>query len=158
MAIHRLSIDDFDEDEYSLIAIHTSLEDYHLAYHINRNLSIQLQKCKPDIQVSTRDGDAMFSRFTFEDADRGDFWNLFQNKTEITATKMDGHTLFEQPADVTSTVRFLPEFKRVDYFLKVENQQPQLDDILVSLKKINKVSTVYPVDVQQIKSKNNLIF
>ena len=31
MAIHKLHIDEFDEVDYELIAIHTSLEDYRLA-------------------------------------------------------------------------------------------------------------------------------
>ena len=40
MAIHKLHIDEFDEVDYELIAIHTSLEDYRLAYFLNKKLPI----------------------------------------------------------------------------------------------------------------------
>jgi hypothetical protein len=36
MAIHKLDLGDFDEIDYNLIAIHTSLEDFRLAYFINQ--------------------------------------------------------------------------------------------------------------------------
>ena len=39
MQIHSLGFDDFSEDEYSLIGIHTALEDFKLAYLLNKNLS-----------------------------------------------------------------------------------------------------------------------
>jgi ribosomal protein L25 (general stress protein Ctc) len=54
----------------------------------------------------------------------------------------------------------IPEFKKVDYFLKIENDEVEIDvsKIINALKKIERVSTVYPVEVEKIKSKNNLIF
>ena len=44
MAVHKLPLGDFDEIDYQLIAIHSSLEDYRLAYYINQNLPINLKK------------------------------------------------------------------------------------------------------------------
>ena len=44
MAIHRLYIDEFETINYSLVAIHTNLEDYRLAYFINENLNLKLKK------------------------------------------------------------------------------------------------------------------
>jgi hypothetical protein len=46
MATHKLDLGDFDEVDYYLIAIHTSLEDYRLAYFINQKLPINLSKSK----------------------------------------------------------------------------------------------------------------
>ena len=51
MAIHRLDLDEFDEIDYYLMAIHTSLEDYRLAYFINKNLPINLSKSKHEIHA-----------------------------------------------------------------------------------------------------------
>ncbi|MBP6551633.1 MAG: IPExxxVDY family protein, partial [Flavobacterium sp.] len=42
MAVHKLDLGEFDEIDYHLIAIHTSLEDYRLAYFINQKLPINL--------------------------------------------------------------------------------------------------------------------
>ncbi len=44
MAIHKLDLGEFDEIDYYLIAIHTSLEDYRLAYFINQKLAINLHE------------------------------------------------------------------------------------------------------------------
>ena len=41
MAIHKLDLGEFDEIDYYLIAIHTSLEDYRLAFFINQKLPCQ---------------------------------------------------------------------------------------------------------------------
>ena len=39
MQVYALELEDFCEEEYSLIGIHTALEDYRLAYLLNKNLS-----------------------------------------------------------------------------------------------------------------------
>ena len=163
MAIHRLSIDEFDEVNYELVAIHTSLEDYHLAYFINQKLPILLSKNKNDIQASSKDGEARFSRYTFEDLERDVVWNLIQNKNEVLVSKKSNSTdLFSN--EVATRVYLLPEFKRVDYFLKIENPEgleqakQTTREIIGGLNTIDRISTVYTVDAHQIKSKNNLIF
>jgi hypothetical protein len=40
------NLGEFDAIDYHLIAIHTSLEDYRLAYFINQKLPINLSKCQ----------------------------------------------------------------------------------------------------------------
>jgi len=42
----KLSIEEFEEDDFFIIAIHTPLEDYRLAYFLNLNLEIFLSKNK----------------------------------------------------------------------------------------------------------------
>ena len=49
MAIHKLHLEDFDQIDYNLIAIYSSLEDYKLAFKLNQNLSILL--CKNDNEI-----------------------------------------------------------------------------------------------------------
>ena len=62
--------------------------------------------------------------------------------------------------EVATKVYLLPEFKKVDYFLKIENNEDavSMSNIQILLNTIDNVSTVYSVDMNQIKSKNNLIF
>ena len=83
MAVHKLHIDEFDEIDYQLIAIHTSLEDYRLAYFINQNLPITLKKSDCNIQISNKEGETQFTRFIFEDERAGISWDLIQNQNEI---------------------------------------------------------------------------
>jgi hypothetical protein len=159
MAIHRLSIDEFDEINYELIAIHTSLDGYRLAYFINQKLPVLLDKNANEIPASSQAGDTWFSRFTYENDETETAWNLIQNKNDIKTPRKKSTTgdLFEV-ADITTRVYLLPEFKKVDYFLKVENPVENTSEIIDRLHTIDRVSTVYTVDASQVKSKNNLIF
>ena len=162
MAIHKLDLGEFDEIDYYLIAIHTSLEDYRLAYFINQKLPINLSKSKNEIQINIKEGETNFSRFYYNDAEKDVSWNLIQNKNEVIQYKK-GSTLnlfSNVMMEVSTKVFLLPEFKKVDYFLKIENNEDTMNvsKIQILLNTIDNVSTVYTVDTNQIKSKNNLIF
>ena len=162
MAIHKLYIDEFDETDYRLVAIHTTLEDYRLAYFINRNLPVNLKKSNNDIQIRSVLGENYFTRFTFEDKSRDNFWNLIQNKNSQTQTSSFTNSgLFSDTnTDFSTKVYLLPEYKNVDFFLKIENTDENfaITNIVNQLKKIERISTVYSLDAEKIKSKNNLIF
>ena len=161
MAIHKLHLEEFDEIDYQLIAIHSSLEDYRLAYYINQNLPINLKKENCNIQISNKEGETQFTRFVFEDS-KDIAWNLVQNKNDVFAPSQNSNQgLFAETNNKFSTkIYLIPEFKNVDYFLKIENGEVNIDvsKITNCIKKIDRVSTVYAVEVEKIKSKNNLIF
>ena len=162
MAIHKLDLGEFDEIDYYLIAIHTSLEDYRLAFFINQILPINLSKSKSEIQINIKEGETNFSRFYYNDEESAITWNLIQNKNEVIQYKK-GNTqnLFSNVTmEVSTKVFLLPEFKKADYFLKIENNDDAMNvsKIQILLNTIDSVSTVYTVDTNQIKSKNNLIF
>ena len=162
MAIHRLDLDEFDEIDYYLMAIHTSLEDYRLAYFINKKLPINLSKSKNEIHAQTKDGETNFSRFYYYDTDKALSWNLIQNKNEIISTsRNDSQDLFSnETSEVSTTIHLLPEFKKVDFFLKIDNSSEAINfsDIQQKLNTIESIAAIYAVDTDKIKSKNNLIF
>jgi hypothetical protein len=163
MAIHKLDLGEFDEIDYHLIAIHTSLEDYRLAYFINQKLPINLGKNKNEIQINIKEGETKFSRFYYHDVEKGISWNLIQNKNEVIQHKNDKrqNNLFSNISiEVSTKVYLLPEFKKVDYFLKIENLEDDLNvaAIQILLNTIDSISTAYTVETNKIKSKNNLIF
>ncbi|MGL2965556.1 IPExxxVDY family protein [Flavobacterium sp. XGLA_31] len=162
MAVHKLHIDEFDDIDYQLIAIHSPLEDYRLAYYINQNLPINLRKSDCNIHISHKEGETQFTRFIFEDEKRDILWNLIQNQNEISIASGGGNAgLFaEEGHSFSAKIYLIPEFKKVDYFLKIENGDASVEvsKIANCIKKIDRVSTVYAVDAEKIKSKNNLIF
>ena len=161
MAIHKLDLDEFDEIDYHLIAIHTTLEDYRLAYFINQHLPVNLNKSNEEILISIKEGETQFSRFYFDDEDNFVSWNLIQNKNEVIGqNEIINQDLFSNSSQVVATKVFLlPELKKVDYFLKIESDDDlDLSGIVKKLKSIKSLSTVYVVETETIKSKNNLIF
>lgn len=162
MGIHKLHLDEFDEVDYELIAIHTSLEDFRLAFFINQQLPIILSRSNDEIGVTTKEGEAMFSKFGYDDAAKDIQWSLVQNKNEIiTYKKSSKQDLFlDENVEITTKVYLLPELKKVDYFLKIENNCStfEIEEIVQKLNKIEWITTVYEVFPDKIKSKNNLIF
>lgn len=162
MPIHKLDFEDFEEINYVLIAIHTSLEDYRLAYFINQKLQINLSKSENEIQINVKEGETNFSRFFYQNIEKEISWNLIQNKNEVIQQKKDNiQNLFSNlTLEVLTKVFLLPEYKKVDYFLKIENieETQNIDKVQTELNKIDTISAVYNVDLNKIKSKNNLIF
>lgn len=162
MAVHKLDLGEFDEIDYHLIAIHTSIEDYRLAYFINQKLPINLGKNKNEIQINIKEGETKFSRFYYHDVEKAVTWNLVQNINEVVQQKNDNDQgLFSNVnVEVLTKVYLLPEFKKVDYFLKIENTGETMDlsKIQSILNTIESITTAYSVETNKIKSKNNLIF
>ena len=162
MAILKLHLDEFDEIDYDLIAIHSVLEDYRLAYLINQNLPIVLSKSKEDIGITINEGEALFVKFIYEDFKNDIQWSLMPNKNEIVIKKKStGQNLFlNTDVEIATKVYLLPELKNVDYFLKIKNNKGifDLEQIIKKINTINRIATVYAVIPEKIKSKNNLIF
>ena len=158
MALYKLHIEEFDEVDYELIAIHTSLEDYRLAYFLNQKLPIRLKRNQ--IQIPTKEEDPYFSKYLFEDEKNDIHWYLIQNKNVFTVEKKEtSQNLFtDTNLEVSTQIYLLPEFKKVDYFLKIENTELETLDILNSIHAIDRIAAAYIIEHNQIKSKNNLIF
>lgn len=162
MSALKLHIEEFDDIDFQLVAIHTSLEDYRLAYFINQVAALNLSKCNSEINIKNEIGETTFTHFIFEDEKKDVCWNLIQNRTEILSTKKQrGQGLFaETEQQVLTKIYLLPEYRKVDYFLKIENvhESESLQTVLSKINTIDRVTTAYLVDPEKIKSKNNLIF
>jgi hypothetical protein len=160
MAVHKLILDDvFDEVLYTLIAIHCSVEDYRLEYLLNKNLSISLTRKPSDLDYSS--GKSTYSIFEWEDCKQLTTWNLVSNisKTE-TYQQSNPKSLFDSQEKITKTNYLIPEYKGVNYFLKIDNEfnVKKEKHILNNILKISQIVTAFSVDASQLKSKDNLIF
>lgn len=161
MAIHKLQIDDFVMVDYKLIAIHSPLEDYRLAYFLNNALRLRLEKDPVDIGIKIHEGESCFSRFIFTDNHSEITWNFIQNQNRVVSQQMQMVSLFEDTGyALTTRVFLIPEFKTVDYILKMENTPDDFNPeaIVNTLQKVKHINTAYTIDQNKLKSKNNLIF
>ena len=157
MAIHKIQINDFVSDDYELIAVHSSLDDYKLAYMLNKELGVQLSKNLAYVEIALPEGKSAFSNYIFDDEKNDVVWTLIENKTTIINSNKQTTSLFEQ---VDITVFLLPEFKKADYLIKIENIDYGFDSesIIEKIQEIKNVTTAYAIDITNLKSKNNLIF
>jgi hypothetical protein len=156
MAIHKIQINDFVSDDYELIAVHSSLDDYKLAYMLNKELGVQLSKNLAYVEIAIPEGKSAFSNYIFDDEKNDVVWTLIENKTTIINSNKQTTSLFEQ---VDITVFLLPEFKKADYLIKIENIDYGFDSesIIEKIQEIKNVTTAYAIDITNLKSKNNLI-
>lgn len=159
MALHRLLVDDFEDGLYSLFAIHCTLEDYRVVYLLNQHLNLNLRRKRFDLDF--RNEMASYSIYEWEDQETLAMWNLVSNvckKEEFTA--VNPGSLFDAPRKVMRTYNLIPEYKRVNYLLKIDTDGQYLNEkaIINKIQEIQQIVTVYSIDASQLKSKDNLIF
>lgn len=153
-AIHKILRDSY-EDSFTLISIHSSLEDYALVYALNLNLKSKLKRCEIDLDLTA---DLSFPVFEWKDMKNDRGWTLLKNII-IKEQNLDTSSLFKDEVAFTK-LYLVPEHKEVDYFLKIENEDMDIDDsdIVKSVLAIPSIMTAYIMKANKLKSKNNLIF
>ena len=105
---------DFYASEYALIALHTSLEDYALAYWLNKHLKTKFKRHKRDLDLNT---EATFSVFDWHDLSSDSYWTLLSNK-HLSFQHHTTQDLFTNAA-LEKKQSLIPEHKGVDFFLKI---------------------------------------
>jgi hypothetical protein len=156
MQVHSLGIEDFCEEEYALIGIHTTLEDYKLAYLLNQHLKISFKKANFNLDFENKNNNASFSIFEYTNLQYDFDWFLISNSIkEDKATISNGLPLF------TETKTYLiPEKKNIDFFLKISGDvEPEfVTKTIQKIKGVNQIITSYQIDKNSLKSKDFLIF
>ncbi|MEW4922262.1 IPExxxVDY family protein [Algibacter sp. 2305UL17-15] len=160
MAVHKLILEDVFEDTLcTLIGIHCSIEDYRLAYLINKYLGISLTRKPKDLDFNN--GITNYSIFEYEDENQLLTWNLASNicKTE-TNSNIDYQSLFTTEQKVIKTYNLIPEYKKVNYFLKIDNELHSTKEkhIINKLLEIPQIAMAYSINVSTLKSREYLIF
>jgi len=117
------------EDDYLLIGIHSTEEDYRLAYLINKHLNTKFVRYKDNLDFK----DSAVEFPLFEDG-------LFGG-------------------NYSTTSYLLPEKKKVDFLLKIEGCAPEfILEMVNKLNKLDQIITSYQIETNTLKSKYNLIF
>ena len=162
MALHKLVLDDDFSEDYSLVAIHCSDEAYKMAFFLNKHISLQLRRCKVDLDFSNDGLEVTFPLFEFEDVSQYTHYHLVGNKCKSKEAQIQssGGLFDAEAAEKTVITYLLPDLKTVDFFLKVSSDYKEvaLKKLSLAINEIKQVISAYPVPVETIKSRNNLIF
>jgi hypothetical protein len=150
---------DFEYDhDYTLFGIHTPLEDFRLAFLLNDKLDLKLRKYKEDLDLFLKNEKSSFSIYIFDDENKMTTWSLIANKNSQTETHLtqSGNLFDDQPIQSY----LIPEKKRVDFFLKMDSQltYEETKELITKIKNINQIVTLYAIDPNDLKSRDNLIF
>lgn len=157
--MRKLILDDIIEDiDYTLIGIHCSIEDYRLAYLLNQFLNLKLKRKDSDIEY---DDTSSYSLFEWQDEKQLTIWNLVSNISKIEVKHaIDMNSLFSNEEKFTKTQHLIPEYKKVNFILKIsDNPNVSIEkSILNKILSIPQVVTAYNIDANQLKITDQLIF
>lgn len=148
-----------EEESFHLIAIHCAREAYQIAFYLNKNLQLKLMRERKDIDFKHQEHIAYYPVFHhFDQISYSDFY--------LVANKFDGASNHAQssgalfPEKPTLTSYLMPEYKKVDYFLKIEDDSELIDaqKVVNDLNKIPQIITAFQVNAATVKLRENLIF
>ncbi|PRX56766.1 IPExxxVDY family protein [Flagellimonas meridianipacifica] len=153
MSATRKIIEAYYDDDFQLIAIHSGMEDFSLAYSLNKGCELQLKRTDNDLSYGEN---LLFSMFDWEDEINQNYWVLFTNSCDQEIGISEG--LFTN--DVSQKTDFLvSEHKEVDYFLRIDTDDMGIMDKTVkAINAMPNIVTAYSIDPNALKSKSNLIF
>jgi len=139
--IYHLKVEE-DSVEDFYIAIHTPLEAYQLAFYINKQNKILLERKKKDLKNKKKQG--VFPFFEWEDLLSDRRCQLISNKfiRESSNTYAKSYSLFQLPE--RNEVYLISDFKQVDFFIK-SNYSEILKTIQIQLNNWPMVSMSYNI-------------
>ena len=147
---------EMEEDDYSLVGIHSTEEDYRLAFLLNKYLHIKLKRYKDNLDF--QNSKAEFPLFEFKDEHNFINYYLINNKHTQFVHNQENAGLF---GGNYSTISYLiPEKKKIDFFLKIEGcyREIFIKNLIDKLNTINQIITSYSIETSTLKSKDHLIF
>ena len=156
MQIHALDFDISFEETFSLIGIHTVVEDYKLAYLLNKNLQTHFSKTAEELKFENEKNEACFSLYQYKETNCEYDWHLISNSVRTENSNNTSELLLSSEI----TTYLIPEKKKVDYFIKIsgDTNYNYVAEVIEKIKKIDQVVTAYRIDKNSLKSKDFLTF
>lgn len=159
MAVRKIIFQEEEPLHYHLLAIHSVLTDYRLAFFLNKHLNIELKRAFEDLDISRQDG--FYSFFQYEDEDNLLNWNLISNSSYTNVkNEIKESLLFKNTQVEIKKFKLMNELSQVDFFLKIEyhTDHININQIIKSINEIPNIISVYSLNINNIKNKENLNF
>ena len=160
MQSHKMLLE-VEDESFNLIAIYSSLEGYKMAYFLNKYLGIKLERERRDIDFNHNEYSALYALYSHKDPNSYYSLDLVANKFKGEPKRiLSSGSLFDEEELSPQEVYLIPEYNKVDYFLKIgeEIQPKEFNRMLNTVGQIPGVQAAYAIDVDNLKSKQNLIF
>ncbi len=160
MIHHKLDMEEECEELFTLIAVHCSEEAYKVAYLMNQNLNTRFKRRRLDVDFASEGMMVTFPIFDFMDEFNYSQFYLVANKCRIAEAGLQSSGGLFSEIGTEKDHFLLPEFKKVDYFLKIYSdfEKISLQNLVSQINNIEQIVSAYEVETENIKSKNNLIF
>ena len=144
-----LNIEPVDIDDFSVVAIHTNLEAYLVAYRLNQNLGCLLHNSKK------KSKDDIYTRFKYLSKISKDNWELISNHYENDEIFSKKNLLFN--INEMNKKSLIPSLDYVDFFFKIPKSKI-IKDWVEKIRKIEGIQLAYEIDKRILNNLENLIF
>ena len=144
-----LNIEPQDIDDFSVIAIHSNLEAYLLAYRLNQNLGCLLHNTKK------KSLDDIYTRFKYISKISNDSWELISNHYKNEESNNEKNLLFD--INETNKKSLIPTLDSVDFFFKIPKSKVT-SEWVTKIRNIGGIQLVYKIDKRIPCNLENLIF
>jgi hypothetical protein len=150
-----IALDYEHEHDYELIGINSTLEDYRLAYLLNKNLPINLVREPKDLDFSNMNCSFAFYNYNCEKTFSS--WSLLANRHVFISNTVEKTNLFNEESKISYLIN---EKKEVDFFFKLQGDfdSKSLKLLLERINKIKGVIASFTIDPLTLKSKDFLIY
>lgn len=130
--------------DFDLLGISSQEKEYTLAWHVNRQLGLNLEKSDDIVLDFKGDHRLVFSNLSFQT--ENSTFMLIRNKA-VESSKPGNYFL-------------LPELKELDYLVLLEGEEDFFSsaNVFLNLRTLSSIQFITKVEVQNLKSKDNLIF
>ena len=144
-----LSIDPQDIDDFAVVAIHSNLEAYLIAYRLNLNLGCLLHN------LSKNSKNDIYTRFKYISKKEKDSWELISNHHK-NEEKFDKKNLLFS-INKTNKKSLIPTLDSVDFFFKIPKSKV-IKEWVTKIRAIDGIQMAYEIDKSILLSLENLIF
>ena len=144
-----LNIEPEDIDDFSVVAIHTNLEAYLVAYRLNKNLGCLLHNSE---KKSIGD---IYTRFKYVSKISKDNWELISNHYENDEIFSKKNLLFN--INKMNKKSLIPSLDSVDFFFKIPKSKI-IDNWVKKIREIEGIQLAYKIDKRILNDLENLIF
>ncbi len=161
MPKYNLEMSDFIDIDFSLIGITCSIEDYRLAYFLNKNLNTNFKREETDLEIEIKASKHSFSIYSYKNLHYFNDWYLIANKYIKTEVVNQPSNLFSATNyNVETTNYLIPEQKKIDYFIKISGgiEADYYQNLITTIKSIQQVEAVFKINPDELKSIDFLIF
>lgn len=135
----KLTLDLEESYDFELIGICSHVKDYRLSWALNQKFEFDLEKDE-NLELKYKGELQSFSFFSFKDEENLIEYYLLQNRS--------------------TNGLLIPEEKKADYFLMIQGvyRSQEKIELIKEITQLKCVLTAYDIDVEQLKSKENLLF
>jgi hypothetical protein len=158
----RISHGDYADFDFLLFGISSNVNDFKMCWLLNRLFSIDFNR-EPDVEIQhTKLGlVSNFCNFQFEKKSMEREISSFVNDGVASKDFDESSVIFQLIGNRHPSGNLIPEQPRIDYFLLLSGdgiQELASNEVVIQLRGLEEIQAAFTIDVDSLKSKNNLIF